>query len=148
MRFDGFRYDPKTGRIYRPCGKPLSCKPHSSGYLYANIGGKHVAQHRLAWFLQTGEWPPGDIDHCNRNKADNRWKNLRLATRKQNCENRKVYRNNVLGVRGIRYRPRDRLYEPRMMHHGRRLNLGLYKTLWEAVEARKKAEQQVFTHAI
>jgi len=42
----------------------------------------------LAWFYMTGEWPALEVDHKNTVKDDNRWDNLRLATRRQNIVNR------------------------------------------------------------
>jgi hypothetical protein len=37
----------------------------------------------------TGKWPTRDIDHKNRKSLDNRWSNLREATRSQNNMNSK-----------------------------------------------------------
>jgi hypothetical protein len=45
--------------------------------------------HRLAVQYMTGEWPMGEVDHMNGNKADNRWANLRVVSSKMNKENRR-----------------------------------------------------------
>jgi hypothetical protein len=42
---------------------------------------------RLAWLYMTDSWPVGEIDHANCDRTDNRWANLRLATRSQNQAN-------------------------------------------------------------
>ena len=57
--------------------------------------------HRLAWILKTGKAPPECIDHINRLRTDNRWCNLRGATRGQNILNGKTRRDNSHGMRGI-----------------------------------------------
>ncbi len=57
--------------------------------------------HRLAFFYITGRWPKADVDHVNGNKADNRWKNLRGATRTQNFFNRGITKRNLLGLKGV-----------------------------------------------
>ena len=39
------------------------------GYLQVNIKGRVLKVHRVAWFLHTGSWPIGQIDHVNHRKA-------------------------------------------------------------------------------
>ncbi len=71
-----------------------SVKPH--GYVKINVGGHGCFYaHRLAWLYVTGEWPVGSLDHKNGDTADNRFSNLREATRSQNAINRRS--------RGVRF---------------------------------------------
>ena len=59
-----------------------------NGYLTVTVLGKQFYVHRICWFLQTGKWPEGNVDHINGVKTDNCWSNLRLATHSQNGCNR------------------------------------------------------------
>lgn len=64
--------------------------PDSKGYWRIGICGVRIKCHRLAWLFVHGEVPaPMELDHINRNRGDNRIRNLRLATRSQNCMNAK-----------------------------------------------------------
>lgn len=60
------------------------------GHRLIRIDSVDYSAHRLAWFYMTGGWPPqgAEIDHRNRVGSDNRWHNLRIATRSQNMGNR------------------------------------------------------------
>lgn len=70
------------------------------GYIYITIDSTRFIAHRLAWLIIHGEWPPHEIDHINRDPSDNRIANLRLATRTENCQNRRLHSNNSSGSRG------------------------------------------------
>ena len=90
---DQFKYDPETGILRRirwgwgPCGYLTS-----NGYLRIKINGTHYRVHRIVWKMHYGVDPLSglDIDHINRDKTDNRINNLRLATRKENIDNRTI----------------------------------------------------------
>jgi hypothetical protein len=58
-----------------------------NGYVAIRVDGVRYSAHRLAWFYVTGRWPVGDIDHINKTHGDNRFANLREATRAQNKQN-------------------------------------------------------------
>jgi len=60
----------------------------ASGYRYITINGKKYLESRLAHFYMTGNWPKEEIDHKNRIKSENKWNNLREATRIQNLVNK------------------------------------------------------------
>lgn len=72
-------------------GKPAFTAIGSHGYRTGTLGGKRFLLHRVAFFLQTGEWPKNTIDHVNGDRLDNKWSNLRPATRGQNNRNAKGY---------------------------------------------------------
>jgi len=67
---------------------------------------RYPASH-LIWVLMTGEWPPVQIDHRNRDSLDDRWGNLRAATRSQNQWNKGltqgVKRQTTSGYKGVYY---------------------------------------------
>jgi HNH endonuclease len=60
---------------------------NSRGYRVVWCGGRLLRAHRVIWLWMTGEWPEFDVDHQNRVRDDNRWSNLREATRSENMGN-------------------------------------------------------------
>lgn len=86
-------------------------------------------------------------DHVNQNGLDNRRLNLRDATNKQNAENQKLRKNNTSGHKGVYWDKQKSKWRPRICHNGRKISLGLFETLEDAIKARKEAEKKYFTHA-
>lgn len=80
--------------------------------------------HRLIWLMQTGTWPAEEIDHRNGNDSDNRWENLREATRNENIWNRTMHKGTKSGFLGVRYRPHHGKWEARIAIGG--------KVVWHA----------------
>jgi len=60
---------------------------HASGYLMGDIFNRKYLAHRVVWALVMGVWPTADVDHKNGVRSDNRWDNLREATRTENNRN-------------------------------------------------------------
>jgi hypothetical protein len=71
-----------------------------AGYRIISIEGKKYREHRLAYLYMTGHWPERDIDHKDRNRANNKWNNLRNASRSQNGINSMRSNESIYG-RGV-----------------------------------------------
>lgn len=71
-------YDEGTGLLHwkvsrgRVRAGDLAGTSNGRGYIIVRVDGKIYPAHRIAWFLKTGEWPTGVIDHINRDGEDNR----------------------------------------------------------------------------
>ena len=102
-------YNPTTGLFKWLVRKPrvqLNRRPGTvtiHGYRRIGINGHVYSEHRLAYLYMKGYWPKLEIDHINGNPVDNKWSNLRAASRSLNNQN--IYKpnsNNTNGYRGIR----------------------------------------------
>jgi hypothetical protein len=100
-------YEPETGVFtwLVSCGAAaagsMAGHLHVSGYVYIKILRTKYKAHRLAHLYMTGKWPIHDIDHFNRVKDDNRWGNLRPATKSQNQSNVGLRLDNTSGLKGL-----------------------------------------------
>jgi HNH endonuclease len=111
------------------------------GYRQICIFNKKYAAHRLAWLYVYGSFPVMDLDHINGVKNDNRISNLRQVTKSENSQNRiKAQVNNKLGVLGVSKVWKKNSYLAKIQVNGKEKKLGQFKTIEQAVEARKKAE--------
>jgi len=113
-----------------------------NGYLRVTINYKLLMVHRIIWALHYGDWPHGDIDHINHNRADNRLCNLRNVTRQENLKNISLSNKNKSGHIGIRERKKlgkETVYEANIVVDGRNIYLGRFNKKEEAIKARKDA---------
>jgi len=84
------------------------------------------------------------IDHINRDRLDNRKKNLRFATQQQNTCNSSIRKDNTSGVTGIRYREDRGKWTACINYKGVTYRLGHFSRKEDAVIARKEAEVRFF----
>ena len=116
----------------RFAGKKSGC-PSKSGYLRMMVNGKLYYCHRLAWLYMTGRWPKADIDHINRNRSDNRWCNLREASRSQNNVNAGMRKNNTSGLKGAFFcQDKKKQWQAKIGLNGKGKHLGYFNTKEEA----------------
>lgn len=88
-------YNPETGNftwLVRSAdrikiGQTAGCLDKTNGYISIKVDKRRYTGHRLAYLYMTGEFPT-EIDHINRNRADNRWENLRNVPHSINMKNR------------------------------------------------------------
>src|SRR5262245_49189894 len=83
-------YDPATGMFRWRHPSVRQAKSWFRGnksvrrYRRLYINGKHYLAHVIAAAIMCDEWPIDELDHRDRNQANNRWENLRFATHRQN----------------------------------------------------------------
>lgn len=146
---DVLSYDPLTGE-FRWLATLSSKAPGGSvagwfdkdGYRVVTIKGRKLKCHRLAWWWMTGSLPrEGEvIDHINRVPDDNRFANLRLATRGQNAVNRGPKRNSQHQAKGVVcYRRR---WRATVFKDGKKFFDKHYDTKREAIAGYNQAAQE------
>ncbi len=75
-----------------------------SGYIIRiSFKRKQILAHRAAVFLKEGYLPDDSIliDHEDRDSLNNKWTNIRIATKAQNAQNAKLPIHNTTGVKGV-----------------------------------------------
>jgi len=115
---------------------------NSLGYHQICIDGVIYLAHVLAWFYMTGTWPENEIDHRNETRNDNRWCNLRKATKSQNMCNRGKQRNNKSGIKGVCWSSRDKKWIVTLNVNRKCVFRQTFNIFEDAVLAREKASIQ------
>ncbi|WP_266030374.1 HNH endonuclease [Brucella intermedia] len=149
-------YCPRTGAFtwkYRPdrdarwnerfAGKPAG-GVYANGYRYICIDFVTYKATRLAWVIMTGYEPPLCVDHINGITTDDRWENLRGATKSQNGANRPKQKNNTSGFKGVSWHSRAKCWVAKIKCRGTHYHLGCFGTAEEASSAYRSASLKLF----
>lgn len=131
-------YRPSTGQFTWKVDRGGSIKAgdpagtlDKDGYVRITVDYRKRRANRLAWMHYYGRSPRGVIDHKNRERSDNRIRNLRDVTRAVNCQNLGgPLKNNQTGLLGVSpYRGQFRAH---IWIGGRQRLLGVFGTAREA----------------
>jgi hypothetical protein len=133
-----FNYDPETGYI-RQRGYKFATWKTTNGYNKTSYKGKRLAVHRVVWLLHKGEWPKGEIDHINRNRADNRIENLRDVSRHVNAANRP----DAASMTGTTWHPDKRKWKAKIQNNKKYIHIGYFNTQIEAHEAYLRVRREI-----
>ncbi len=144
-------YNPDNGEFRWKCSRGNKQSGSLAGYLRhgyitIKINGKQYAAHRIAWLLTHGMWPNGDIDHINGNILDNRIINLRDVDRTTNLRNMTISSLNTSGITGVHWCKTWGKWKAQISGDGKRVVLGSFDNLLDAVCARKSAEIEYGYH--
>lgn len=153
LRFiqENLDYDPATGlftwkRSLNPKVKvgAVAGSINDRGYRTISINVRHRRAHRLAWLVMTGSWPDNDVDHINGNRDDNRWANLRAATRSQNNMNSRMRVSNVTGMKGVAFNKARGTWQASIKIGGKYKHLGVFSSPEEAKSAYDEAAKNYY----
>lgn len=130
-------YDPETGiavwKTGKKAGKQIGYLMYGSKrshpYRYwkiAEFGSKKPLTHFI-FFYMTGKWPAAEMDHKSTDTLDDRWSNLREATRFQNEANKGPNKDNRSGFKGVGIRS-DGRFQAKIHRRGKYKVLGYFDT--------------------
>lgn len=130
-------YNPKTGefrwRVDRgkvKAGAVAGCL--KAEYTLIHIDYVSYGAHRLAWLYMKGKWAK-TVDHADGDHFNNRWKNLRKATHKEQRANATSWPGKLKGAykvdticNGVHYRYEK--WRARIRRNGKTIHLGVFPT--------------------
>lgn len=142
-------YDPETGDFRwksnphgkrnwnsRFSGKIAGCTK-TLGYRVIRIDDVLYGAHRLAFLYMTGRWPYEEVDHIDCDPSNNRWSNLREATRYDNNHNLRTHCDNISGRKGVLQNHKG--WAAKIRAFGRTYHLGTFQTPEDAHAAYQEA---------
>jgi hypothetical protein len=129
--------DRHTKRWNRKYAGEVAGHVSKRGYRIISIDGLNHRAPRLARLFITGEHPKAEVDHISRERANDKYDNLRPASQVQNQMNRMAQRNNKLGIKGVYWYKGK--YAATISDGEKRRHLGRFSTKQEAIAAYNKA---------
>lgn len=160
------RYDPLTGhiiwiaassklktgsRVYKSwisrclnkrAGHVYKKEKDKTSYRSLSFEGEQLKEHRLAVLFMTGNWPEGIVDHVDGDGTNNKWSNLRVVSNSESAKNLPLRKSNTSGVVGVNWKPRRIKWNSTIGVKYESIDLGHFEDFFEAVCARKSAENK------
>jgi hypothetical protein len=124
------------------CEGKVAGSLNPDGYLYVGVGGELFVAHRIIWKLVTGADPIDGLDHIDRTRSNNAWRNLREADQSGNRCNTGMRYNNTTGLKGAVWDPKLQKYRAAIGVRGKKIYLGLFSSAEDAHAAYDKAATQ------
>jgi len=143
-----FSYNQETGLFIRLIGwrahKAGSIAGYLDieGYVTLSVKNKKYKAHRLAFLHVTGQWPLGEVDHIDGDRANNTLRNLRDVPQQLNAQNlHRARSHNKLKILGV---SRDKKrFSARITVNGKLSTLGFFDTPEEAHQVYLEAKRRL-----
>ena len=119
------------------CAGKLVGRLDHDGYRMLTVFGVSHRAVRLIWLIATGRWPEKEVDHINGLRSDDRFCNLREATRAENSRNRPKREGTRFKLKGVS--KLHNRYAASIGFNGAHYYLGCFSSEEEAHSAYKDA---------
>ena len=119
----------------------------TNGYLRGTVNRVKIACHLIAWELYYGNKPTNVIDHIDGDVTNNKIVNLRNVTQHENTRNACKPINNTSGVMGVSWDKSRNKWVAGIKVNYKRIALGRFDDINDAIYVRKQAEIQYGFHA-
>jgi hypothetical protein len=113
------------------------------------ISQKAIFIHRLVAeaFIENPDNKPF-VDHIDNDKLNNNFNNLRWCTCQENNRNKSIQKNNTNKIKGVYFNKNANKYRAYIMIDGININLGYFKNIEDAKQARVQKVNEAFGNFI
>lgn len=101
-------------------GRPALATEDGNGYVSGLVFGTRFRAHRVAWAVQTGEWPADEIDHIDGNRS----------------------KANTSGVKGVHWYKQRRKWQAYIAVANKNITLGYFDSIEAAAAKVAQARAQ------
>ncbi|EIZ8586510.1 HNH endonuclease [Salmonella enterica subsp. enterica] len=119
-----------NGRVFSRAGA-CAGSLKNTGYWVVNLDGKFRMAHRIVFAIHYGMLP-SQVDHIDRNRANNNIANLRPANSAQNKWNASIRTDNTSGIKGVSLHKQSGKWRAQVYKNGKPIHIGLFHTKEEA----------------
>lgn len=142
VKSTGLFYWLQTSRNGRAHQGDVAGSVRKDGYVRLTINGNKYLAHRLAFLYVTNRIPVL-IDHKDGNTSNNKWLNLRPASKAKNMYNCATPAHNSSGFKGVSFYKRLGKWRAYIVADYIRHDLGYFDTAALAARARRQAAKRL-----
>jgi hypothetical protein len=129
LKFSKMKPGDKAGRLV------------TDGHLQTCVAGNRLYNHRIIFMMVHG-YMPEQVDHIDCNPLNNQIHNLRPATNCENLKNRRLFKSNKSGVKGVIWHKKSKKWMGYVSNNSIRKTLGMFDTIEEAEKVVKSFREQ------